>query len=95
MRVYRLAPANLDHPSWEASSVKEPVWVWAADDKSARDKAAVATLLTRPKSVGVRLKTPESPWRLNDVTACKPDPARSNVPPYKPITGDGRVLPRL
>jgi hypothetical protein len=95
MRVYRLEPIKPDDPSWEASTVKETVWVWATDDKSARDKVAGATLLARRKSVGVTLKAAQSPWRLYDVTSCKPDPARSNVPPYKPITRDGRVLPRL
>jgi hypothetical protein len=92
MMIYRLEPVNLDHPSWQASWVKEAVWVLAFDENSARGKVAMATLTAVPTALGAPMA--RSPWDLVDVTSCIPDPSRADVPSDKAITADGRTLPR-
>src|SRR5262249_28658761 len=91
MRLYRLTPIKMDDPSWEASSIKEAVWVWATLPDSARDKVAHATLVAmKPRARFAPIFA--SPWRLYAVTSCEPDPCRTDVPLDKPIIADGRPL---
>ena len=92
MMVYRLDPKKSYDPSWQASSIKESVWVWATLENTAREKVAHATLA----AVRVQKGYPKisSPWLLANVTTCTLDPSRTDIPRDKVVGADGRALPR-
>ncbi len=94
MIVYRLDPIKMDDTSWKASSVKESVWVHADYEDSARDKVAAATAMAlKPAHTYAPIEF-QSPWYYYEVTSCKSDSSRADVPYDKPITADRRTLPR-
>jgi hypothetical protein len=91
MTVYRLdpIPTSLTDPRWEASSVRECVWVRASTPDEARKKVARATLSVTPVRPGKPLLL--SPW-YDDTLAIYVMDTRSGVPEDTVITADGRPI---
>ena len=92
MTVYRLDPKRPYDLSWQASRVKEPVWVSATIEDAAREKVARATLMAVRLPKGYPPIT--SPWLLANVTTCILDLSRTDIPRDKVVAADGRALPR-
>jgi hypothetical protein len=68
MSVYRLDPINLNDPCWQASSVKELLFVGANNDKEAREFAAQqTTAMVSPARFAAKL---HSPWLDAKITSC-------------------------
>lgn len=83
---YRLTPINLNHGSWQRSKVRDQfVIVYANDCNHARARTAVATddgppglVPEDPTGRYSRLVPQKSPWELDEVASCQPDPAPPN-----------------
>jgi len=91
MPVYRLEPIKADDPSWQASSVKDALWVRADLDNSAREKVAHATM-TAAKPAGRFASVKLSPWYQSAVTSCQLDHSRTDVPEGAVVRADGRKV---
>lgn len=86
MGVYRLDPnpLNLDHPSWQASSIKEAVWAGAESPNAARELVARLTMQLVQPATKFAPKI-LSPWLDSAITSCVWYPEMSHTP-------DGTVM---
>ena len=76
MRLFRLDPAYLDDPQWQASSVIETVWVAAATPARARQLVAEQTVAAGPNAATLR-----SPWLSDSLTRCVAEIWATDIPP--------------
>ena len=78
MRLFRLDPAHLEDPQWQASSVVETVWVAAATPARARQLVAEQTFspVAGPNAAKLR-----SPWLSDTLTGCVPEKWATDIPP--------------
>jgi molybdate transport system regulatory protein len=91
MNVYRLDPMILSHPSWQASSIKELLFVGAGSDKEAREFAAKKTIaMVTAARFAAKL---HSPWLDSKITSCVLDPSKTDVNEGEVVTANGRSLP--
>ena len=77
---YRLEPvaAMLDRDEWEASTVKETCFVWAANAQEAR---AMVEVETRTRQSESETKLPFfSPWSSSSFTSCTRESGESESP---------------
>jgi hypothetical protein len=96
MSVYRLDPIKLNHPRWEASTIKETVWVIAENPKEARDLVAAKTL----HLTAIQIEQPLllSPWIDDKISVCVLQTEPTNHPSPKPgtvINAQGRDVTEL
>lgn len=88
MNVYRLAPIDPGHPSWQASSEKGCVWVAAPNPKAARElvakKSAVALLVATRITKGLK-----SPWQDAAITSCVLEPSVTHINDGTVVRADG------
>jgi hypothetical protein len=89
--IFRLDPTDLEHPAWQASTIKQSVWVRAELECFAREKVARVTA-TLVKPLGRYSTIQQSPWYLEKLTTCTLDPTRAGVPVDQVTTADGRLL---
>lgn len=70
-RLYRLAPveAKRELDAWEASTIKEPCYVWAKDAHEAR---AMTEVETRTRQSEAKTRLPFfSPWSSSSFAICE------------------------
>ena len=98
--TYRLTPVDLNHESWNRSTVKkQTVRVLAYDCTDARSKTATATETLeggefQSKGRYAPIVPQQSPWELPDVTSCELDASPALKPAINHIvTEDGIQLP--
>jgi hypothetical protein len=66
---YFLQPVDPSDPAWQASIVCSGIWIMAASEKDARDKAKIGTVVAvSPKPSKMSLG---SPWSLPDKSTCE------------------------
>lgn len=83
MAIFRLDPITLDDVRWEASTVKESLWVCASTAARARQLVAAQTLPVN----GAKL---HSPWLVDALTTCEREPWTRDVPVGTVIRADAR-----
>jgi hypothetical protein len=92
MPVFRLAPIDIraSDEKWQASTLKEPLWVEARDDLAARHLVEAATLTMVDVRPGRRLLF--SPWLDDVVTSCWVDTDATTPPVGHLATASGRMI---
>lgn len=91
MSVYRLDPISLNDPCWQASSVKELLFVGARSDKEARQFAAGKTMaMVTAARFASKL---HSPWLDSEITSCVLKSSKNDVPEGQVVTARGYPLP--
>ena len=90
MNVYRLDPIILNDPCWQASSIKELLFVGASNDKEAREFAAQKTMamVTRPR-FAAKL---HSPWLDGKITSCVLESSKHDVAEGQVVTAGGQPI---
>ena len=94
LHFYRLEPvaAMLERDEWEASTVKETCFVWAA---SAQEARAMVEVETRTRQSETNTKLPFfSPWSSSSFTTCEevtPDQDLRRYPAGLVLTQDGPI----
>jgi hypothetical protein len=91
MPVFRLAPLNPKHVSWELSTIREEVWAGAVTEKEARNLVAAKTVKAG-RSTGVSPAPPmlKSPWEDSDATSCTREWSHNDVPVGTVVDVKGR-----
>ncbi len=84
MKVYRLEPIDVDHPSWKYSVEQSQVWACAQSPADARDLVAARTGFFKLAEPGAA-----SPWKDERVTSCVEEPTMSYPSPGQVIREDG------
>jgi hypothetical protein len=84
LHLYRLEPieAMRDRDEWQASTVKETCFVWAASAQEARTMAEVETR-TRQSQTATKLPF-FSPWSSSSFTTCEEEAPEAEVAQYPP-----------
>jgi hypothetical protein len=91
LSVYRLDPINFTDPCWQASSVKELLFVGANNDNAAREFAAQKTTMMVPRArFPAKL---HSPWLDAKITSCGLETSKHDVAEGQVVTASGRPLP--
>lgn len=89
--IFRLQAKDHTADSWKEIVFKGPLWLRAATDVEARQKAADKSFL-----MGLRAKRHlplrESPWIDVELTSCEKDERREGVPEVGVVIADGRLL---
>jgi hypothetical protein len=94
LHLYRLEPvaAMRDRDEWEASTIKEACFVWAANTQEAR---AMVEVETRTRQSEAKAKLPFfSPWSSSSFTTCEevaPESERVQYPAGMVFTRSGPV----
>ena len=89
--IFRLEANDPAADSWKEVVFKGPLWLRAATDMEARQKAADKSFL-----MGLRAKRHlplrEQPWIDVELTRCEKDERREGVPEVGVVIADGRLL---
>jgi hypothetical protein len=94
--VFKLAPIDIRSADekWAASDLKEPVWVEARDELTARHLVEGATLKMIDVQPGRKLNI-FSPWLDEVVTSCQRDTEAQAPPEGHLVTADGKKVKLL
>jgi hypothetical protein len=85
MNVYRLEPADPDHPSWRHTIEQELVWACAATPEQARQLVAT-------KSVAPGSEVVQSPWLDPKASSCVLDETMKLFDAGDVVRQDGSAL---
>jgi hypothetical protein len=89
--IFKVGAKNPAVDAWKDIVFTGPLWLKAADEVEARQKAADKSFL-----MGLRLKRPSplrgSPWIDSELATCERDEHREGVPEVGIVIADGRLL---